>query len=38
MKGMGDFAKLVIDNNEHLARAIDSVPQKGKVWSTSTIL
>jgi hypothetical protein len=31
MKGMGDFAKLVIANSPHLARAVDSVPQKGEV-------
>jgi hypothetical protein len=31
MRGMGDFASLIIANNEHLARAIDSVPQKGEV-------
>ncbi len=31
MRGMGDFAKLVIANDKRLARAIDSVPQKGEV-------
>jgi hypothetical protein len=31
MRGMGDFAKLIIANDRHLARAIDSVPQKGNV-------
>jgi hypothetical protein len=31
MRGMGDFAKLIIASDRHLTRAIDSVPQKGEV-------
>ncbi|PNU02366.1 phospholipase D family protein [Novosphingobium guangzhouense] len=31
MRGMGNFANLVIANDRHLAQAIDSVPQKGEV-------
>lgn len=31
MKGMGDYANLINNNDPHLARAIDSVPHKGIV-------
>ena len=31
MKGMGDFANRIDQNDEFLARAIDSIPQKGEV-------
>ncbi|MBB4229316.1 phospholipase D family protein [Rhizobium mongolense] len=31
MKGMGDFANRIDENDRNLARAIDSVPQKGQV-------
>jgi HKD family nuclease len=31
MKGMGDFANRVDKNDPHLARALDSIPQKGEV-------
>lgn len=31
MKGMGEFASLINANDRHIARAIDSVPQKGLV-------
>lgn len=34
MRGMGDFAKLVIANDKRLARAIDSIPQKGEITRT----
>ncbi|MCF6110824.1 phospholipase D family protein [Mesorhizobium muleiense] len=31
MRGMGDFANRIDENDRHLARALDSVPQKGGV-------
>lgn len=31
MKGMGDFANRIDQNDDFLARAIDSIPQKGEV-------
>lgn len=31
MKGAGDFANRVDENDKHLARALDSIPQKGEV-------
>lgn len=31
MKGMGDFASLIIHNDPHMALAIDSIPQSGEV-------
>lgn len=31
MRGMGDFAKLIISNDKNIARALDSIPQKGDV-------
>lgn len=31
MRGMGDFANRIKDNDSYLARAIDSIPQKGEV-------
>lgn len=31
MRGMGDFANRIKENDSYLARAIDSIPQKGEV-------
>ncbi|WP_315922353.1 phospholipase D family protein [Mesorhizobium sp. SP-1A] len=33
MKGMGDFFNRINANDRHLARALDSIPQKGEVTS-----